>query len=65
MKLISPSIPADLLEPVPVPDRETKTLKDFGLLVVDYDQSLKEANSKIAATSEIVGKFNERIASAK
>ena len=61
VKLVSPKIPNDLLEPVPVPDREARTLRDIGLLVVDYDEALSEANSKIEATKKIVVDFNERI----
>lgn len=61
VKLVSPKIPNELLEPVPVPDREARTLRDIGLLVVDYDEALSEANSKIEATKKIVVDFNQRI----
>ncbi len=63
-RLISPSIPSELLEPVTVPSRQAKTLKDLGLLVVDYDQALEQANSKIEATGAIMAKFNKRISNA-
>jgi len=62
VKLVSPAIPGELLQPVPVPDREADTLKDVGLLLVDYDEALGEANSRIEATGEIVRAFEARIA---
>lgn len=62
VKLISPNIPAELLEPVPKPDRDATSLRDFGLLLVDYDEALTEANSKIDATGVIVTEFKKRIA---
>ena len=64
-RLISPAIPAELLEPVPVPYRPAETLKELGLLVVDYDQALGIANSKIEATGEIIDRFNKRISGAE
>ena len=65
VQLISPQIPAELLETVPKPNRETKTLKDVGLLIADYDQALDNANSKISSTAKIVLAFEARVASAK
>ncbi len=64
-RLISPAIPAELLVPVPEPTRQATTLKDLGLLVVDYDQALEQANSKIEATGAIIAKFNQRISNAE
>lgn len=49
----SAPIPADLLRPVPRPTREVVTLRDAGLLIVDYDQALARANSQIAAIAQI------------
>ena len=49
------AIPADLLRPVPRPMREVHTLRDAGLLIVDYDEALARANSQIAAVAEISG----------
>jgi len=37
-----------------------ETLKDVTLLVVDYDEALTEANSRISATDEILTKFEAR-----
>lgn len=65
VKLISPQIPNELLEPVPKPDREISTLKDTGLLLVDYDEALNEANSKIETTADIMARFNKRIEKAQ
>lgn len=65
VKLISPQIPAELLEPVAKPDRQVATLKDTGLLLIDYDQALSEANGKIEATGEIIASFNKRIEKAQ
>lgn len=47
-------VPDALLAPVPRPSREAKTLKDAGMLIIDYDQALGEANGKITAIGEIV-----------
>ena len=62
IQLVSPRIPNELREPVPVPDRDASTLKDIGLLLVDYDEALGDANSKIVATDEILTKFEAKIA---
>lgn len=61
-QLISPPIPNELLAPVPAPARDARTLRDLGLLVVDYDEALSAANSKIDAIAEIVTRFKARIA---
>lgn len=61
VNLVTPRIPSELLEPVPVPDRQTDTLRDIGLLIVDYDEALGEANSKIEATAEIMRRFSEKV----
>lgn len=47
-------IPDALLQPVPRPTREAKTVKDAGMLIIDYDQALGEANGQIVAIGEIV-----------
>lgn len=60
-QLIAPPIPNDLLAPVPAPARNARTLRDLGLLVVDYDEALSAANSKIEAIAEIVTRFKARI----
>jgi len=65
VRLISPTIPAELRQPVPAPDREARTLRDVGLLVVDYDEALTRANSKILATDKILTTFETRIAGAR
>ena len=61
-QLLVPSVPTELRTPVPVPDREAENLKDVGLLLVDYDEALGEANSKIVATDEILARAEERAA---
>lgn len=61
-QLIAAPIPNELLAPVPAPARDARTLRDLGLLVVDYDEALSTANSKIEAIAEIVTRFKARIA---
>lgn len=34
--------------------REVHTLRDAGLLIVDYDEALARANSQIAAVAQIM-----------
>lgn len=65
VRLISPSVPTELRQPVPKPDRQAQTLKDVGLLIADYDEALTEANSRIIATDEILTNFEVRIAKAQ
>lgn len=64
-RLVSPNIPAELREPVEKPVREVSTLKDVTLVLVDYDEALTEANSRIVTTDEILDKFEARIANAQ
>ncbi|MFB2530728.1 hypothetical protein ACEYYA_01005 [Paracoccus sp. p3-h83] len=40
---------------MPRPARDVVTLRDAGLLIVDYDQALARANSQIAAVAQVVG----------
>jgi hypothetical protein len=54
-QFIRPDVPAELLEPVPVPDRPVTSNRAAALLLVDYDEALAAANGKIAAIGEIVG----------
>lgn len=61
-QIISPPIPNELLAPVPAPARDARTLRDLGLLVVDYDEALSVANSRIEAIAEILARFRARIA---
>lgn len=65
VRLTSPSVPSELRQPVPKPDRPVQTLKDVTLLVTDYDEALTEANSRITATDEILTAFEQRIAAAQ
>lgn len=53
-------VPAELRQPVPVPDRPVRTLRDATLLIVDYDQALVEANSRITAIDEILTQAEAR-----
>lgn len=52
--VVRPEIPADLFKPEPRPECEIATLKDAGICIVDYDETLGRANGKIVATSEII-----------
>lgn len=61
-RLVSPSIPSELRQPVDRPTRETTTLKDVALLVTDYDEALTEANSRIVTMDDILTRFEDRIA---
>lgn len=63
-KLVSPSVPSELRQPVEKPTRQTNTLKDVGLLITDYDEALTEANSRIGAVDEILTNFETRIGEA-
>jgi hypothetical protein len=51
---IIPDVPAELRTPVTPPQRQAATLKDVGLIITDYVQSLDEANGKIIATDCIL-----------
>lgn len=64
-RLVSPQVPHELRQPVPEPQREVATLKDVTLVLVDFDEALTEANSRIVATDEILTAFEARIANAQ
>lgn len=49
-----PVVPDALLQPVPRPAREVRTLRDAGLLIVDYDAALAQANTQIGSIRGLV-----------
>lgn len=49
-----PEVPDRLLAEVKVPDREAKTIKDAGLLIVEYHEALLTANSQLMAIGSIL-----------
>lgn len=59
--LRGPQVPETLRTPVEKPEREVNTVKDVTLLVIDYDEALTEANSKIIATDKILDDFEQKI----
>ena len=46
-EILIPKVPNDLRTPEPKPDRQADSLKDVGLLLIDYDETLDRANGKI------------------
>ena len=58
---VTPKVPDSLRQTEPKPDRAVQTAKDLTLLVVDYDEALTRANSKIEATDTILSKFEARV----
>jgi hypothetical protein len=46
---VIPDVPADLRQPVSVPDRQAETLKDVGLILTDYVEALGAANGRISS----------------
>lgn len=52
--VVRPEIPADLVSPELAPACALVTMKDAGICIVDYNQSLGKANGKLVAIGEIV-----------
>lgn len=46
---VIPDVPADLRQPVTVPERRTETLRDVGLILTDHVEALEVANGRIVA----------------
>ena len=46
---IIPDVPADLRQPVNVPQRRAETLRDVGLLLSDHVEALETANGRIVS----------------
>lgn len=53
-RLITPDIPPDLRQPVPVPQRTVTGLRDVAILYTDTRQALDLANGRIIATDCIL-----------
>lgn len=51
---VTPEVPEPLLTPVPAPDRKIETIRDASLLLIDYSEALKRANSQITAIADIL-----------
>lgn len=63
---VSLLIESELMEPVPVPEREIRPLssggaEDIGLLLTDYDESLGLANSRLRAIRTTTEEYNQRL----
>lgn len=52
--IVSPRIPPELVEPVPISDRQARTLRDLSVLATEHLESALEANGRLAAVGQIV-----------
>lgn len=57
-RLVAAEIPAQLLEPVSVPDRPVETLADVGLVLADHVEALDKANGQIVSIRSILKGIN-------
>lgn len=53
--LVRPEIPADLLTPCPISERQAITLRDLSILATEHLASAQCANAKIEALALAVG----------
>ena len=51
---VKPEIPAQLLEPTPISDRQAKTYRDLAILATEHLNSAQQANADKAAIKQIV-----------
>ena len=51
---VQPDVPAELLKPVPVSDRQARTYRDLALLATEHLAGLRQANEQISALAIIV-----------
>lgn len=49
-----PVVPTELREPVPISDRQARTLRDLAVLATEHLDAAQRANSKIEAIDEIL-----------
>lgn len=52
---IEREVPAELLAPVPVSQRQAKTYRDLAVLATEHRAGLKQANAQIEAIGRILG----------
>ena len=48
-------VPAQLLEPTPISERQAKTYRDLAILATEHRNSAEQANADKAAIKEIIG----------
>lgn len=58
---VSPTIDEELLTPVPEPRLRGSTVRDLGILIVDFKQSLETANERICGVRDTVIAFGRDI----
>jgi len=51
---LSPDVPAELLEPTPISDREAETYRDLAVLATEHLNSARQANADKAALRDIL-----------
>ena len=51
---LKPDVPAELLAPTPISEREAKTYRDLALLATEHLNSARQANADKAAVKEIL-----------
>lgn len=51
---VTPDVPAELLAPTPISEREAKTYRDLALLATEHLNSARQANADKAAVKGIL-----------
>lgn len=64
-KIVVPEVPADLRTPVPLSERQAKTLRDLTILATEHLHSAQQANGQITAIDTILTCAEARAAGAQ
>lgn len=57
---VTPDVPAELRQPVELPQRKAETLADVGVILADHVQGLNTANGRIVAIDAILTEAEAR-----